>query len=667
MSDAITVSNWINDAIFVSLVNTALQMTVLIALIALFIWIFRIKSATTRYSLWLFALFAVVALPLLTPFIPRIDFTGFHHHRGAGYGLDDMMRPGIEAGDAGDSSEASGSMPSTSAAKAALNREIDVSLINPVSVIYFIWCAGALSMLCVTICVYVKLRKLRLRSHDIESQAALAILSRLRDKLVIRRTVALKASSEVYIPMSVGIFSPVIIVPDSVIDGGLSHELEMILAHELAHIRRCDYLIRLLQNVLGVVFFFHPLFHLMKRNLAREREHICDDWVIDLTRRRSEYAECLVGLLERAIYGPVNIPVTLAMAERKRDIPGRVDMIVDRTRKTATKVSRKALITMLIIGCLSLPVMGGIGLTRFAPAQVPQQAQIAFHSNRDGNNEIYVMDADGKNQRNITNNPAGDWGAAWSPGGQRIAFGSNRDGILEVYVMDADGKNQRNITNNLTVNQVPVWSPDGQSIAFESFRDGNSEIYAMDADGKNQRNLTNNPAEDWGAAWSPDGQSIAFASDRDGNGEIYAMDADGKNPRNLTNSAKWDGVPAWSPDGQRIAFQSWRDAGAGVWNCEVYVMDADGKNQRNLTNNPADDGYLAWSPDGQRIAFASDRDGNSEIYVMDADGKNQRNLTNNPADDGFPDWFDPAFAYSVSPAGNLRTTWGKIKVLLRSR
>ena len=69
----------------------------------------------------------------------------------------------------------------------------------------------------------------------------------------------------------------------------------------------------------------------------------------------------------------------------------------------------------------------------------------------------------------------------------------------------------------------------------------------------------------------------------------------------------------------------------------------------------------AQAPKQAQIAFHSNRDGNCEIYVMDADGKNQRNLTNNPAYDDGPDWFDPAFAYAVSPAGKLRGTWGWLK------
>ena len=115
-------------------------------------------------------------------------------------------------------------------------------------------------------------------------------------------------------------------------------------------------------------------------------------------------------------------------------------------------------------------------------------------------------------------------------------------------------------------------------------------------------------------------------------------------------------VWAQAPQQVQIAFGSFRDG-----NSEIYVIDTDGKNPRRLTNNPADDRYPAWSSDGKMIAFNSDRDGNDEIYVMDADGKNQRNLTNNPADGYGPSWFGPAVARSVSPAGKLGITWGKIK------
>jgi TolB protein len=111
------------------------------------------------------------------------------------------------------------------------------------------------------------------------------------------------------------------------------------------------------------------------------------------------------------------------------------------------------------------------------------------------------MDADGKSQRNLTNDPADDRSPRWSPDSQRIAFVSERDGNLEIYIMGANGENQRNLTNNPAWDSFPTWSPDGQRIAFHSYRDGNCEIYVMGANGENPRNLTNNPAQDAYPAW----------------------------------------------------------------------------------------------------------------------------------------------------------------------
>ena len=137
----------------------------------------------------------------------------------------------------------------------------------------------------------------------------------------------------------------------------------------------------------------------------------------------------------------------------------------------------------------------------------------------------------------------------------RIAFMSDRDGHVknnsfayEIYVMDTDGGNQRNLTNNLADDRSPSWSPDGKRIVFTSMKNGgNRDIYVMDTDGHNQRNLTNHPDADWHPVWSPDGKRIAFVSNRtkDLNRDIYVMDADGSNPRNLTNHPNDDENPAW--------------------------------------------------------------------------------------------------------------------------
>ena len=311
-------------------------------------------------------------------------------------------------------------------------------------------------------------------------------------------------------------------------------------------------------------------------------------------------------------------------------------------------------------------------------AVVDAQAQIAFVSKRDGNAEIYVMDADGDNQRRLTNNRGDEWSPSWSPDGRRILFSSDRDGHViggrptyEIYVMNADGSNPQNLTNNPFDDRYPSWSPDGERIAFARW-DGtiknltiNFEIYVMDVDGGNPQNLTNNLFDDRYPSWFPDGERIVFVSKRDGHfigdfgltSEIYVMDADGQNQQRLTDNDKNDWYPVWSPDGKRIAFSS--DRKGDFENFEIYVMDVDGGNQQRLTENRRDDLYPSWSPDGERIAFMSERDGNGEIYVREADGGNPQNLTNNPHRDTQPAWFNSPF--SVSPAGKKFTIWGRLK------
>ena len=314
-----------------------------------------------------------------------------------------------------------------------------------------------------------------------------------------------------------------------------------------------------------------------------------------------------------------------------------------------------------------------LGLTPLMVGAAPE-AQIAFTSERDGNREIYVMDADGGKPRKLTDSPLVDWDPSWSPDGRHIAFTANgrpgdwgaRGGDLEIYMMKANGSNPRKLTNNLRQDTDPAWSPDGKHIAYASTIDRNNEIYVMDVDGGKPRKLTNSGdvhIHNWKPSWSPDGNRIAFTSNRDGNLEIYVMDADGGNQQRLTSSGdvhihNWK--PSWSPDGNRIAFSSNRD---GNW--EIYVMNADGGRQRNCTKDIHGDDP-SWSPDGKRIAFVSERDGNKEIYVINADGRRDpRRLTNNPQDDTDPAWYDPAFAFAVASARKKITIWGWLKQVNR--
>jgi hypothetical protein len=277
--------------------------------------------------------------------------------------------------------------------------------------------------------------------------------------------------------------------------------------------------------------------------------------------------------------------------------------------------------------------------------------RIAFYSDRDGDWEIFVMNADASNVQQLTTNSAlGDGHPAWSPDGTRIAFGGTRqDPALEVYntdvlVMNADGSNQVEISRHPLFDASPGWSVNDR-IVFETNRDhpdarwwddsSPREIYTVNPDGTDLRRVTNNTWNDMHPDWSHDGQRIVLSSELSpGNYEIVGMDPDGRNVVNLTNHPATDWRPAWSPDGTRIAFHSNRDG-----NFEIYVMNADGTALRRLTNHPAEDFHPAWSPDSRMIAFQSTRyGGDFDIYVMNTDGTGLAFLTFNAANDDGPAW-----------------------------
>ena len=224
----------------------------------------------------------------------------------------------------------------------------------------------------------------------------------------------------------------------------------------------------------------------------------------------------------------------------------------------------------------------------------PDATRIAFVSEDTPSvTDVFAMDSsDGGNRENLTDDAASDHHPAWSPDGLRIAFVSDRDGNQEIYVMDSDGSDQTRLTDNAGEDTWPTWSPDGERIAFASVRGGQSDIYAMKADGSDQAKVTDDISTDATPAWGPDGTKIAFASQAAGSDyEVHVMDADGGNATPLTANSAYDAEPTWSPDGQKLAFGSDRDG-----NDEIYAMDADGGNQTNLSANSFSDAAPAWSP-----------------------------------------------------------------------
>jgi CSLREA domain-containing protein len=233
------------------------------------------------------------------------------------------------------------------------------------------------------------------------------------------------------------------------------------------------------------------------------------------------------------------------------------------------------------------------------PAWSPDGSKIAFASMRNDKNgtglDIYVMNADGSNVVRLTSAKQDDTAPAWSPDGTKIAFQSKRDGDPEIFTMNAaDGSNQTQLTFNTKLDIEPNWSPDGRKLAFISDRKGTQNVWTMDASGANQAQITTSTKPDGSPVWSPDGTKIAFDSKRDDNtgsvADLYTVKPDGTSIVRLTNTKKEDVEPAWSRDGRKLVFSSYRDG-----NPEIYTMPATPNAiQTRLTFNSAADGQPDW-------------------------------------------------------------------------
>lgn len=298
----------------------------------------------------------------------------------------------------------------------------------------------------------------------------------------------------------------------------------------------------------------------------------------------------------------------------------------------------------------------------------PDGQRLAFMSNRDGNDEIYVVRADGTGTTRLTRNGYDDVYPEWSPDGKKIVFSSSALGGTwatpnpsAIFVMDANGENRTRITNTAVghdrpvpyfFDSQPVWEPNGDRIAFLSDRAGGfREIFVVRPDGSGVTQVTFHRIHHWNIRWTPDGTRIVFDGRLDGfpspggnpawgmhtvrmTGSIHTWGDDVRPLRNDTESSlEYDS--AVSPDGRRIVFlkpevdPSRRTGRRGL----VFADLDDSAGFPSVVEGTfeipsTEDQYSPdWSPDGSRLTFTSVREGHAEIYVMDVHSDRATRLT----------------------------------------
>jgi TolB protein len=266
--------------------------------------------------------------------------------------------------------------------------------------------------------------------------------------------------------------------------------------------------------------------------------------------------------------------------------------------------------------------------------------RIAFIVDQSRTKEMWVMDADGANARQITRDGSIAQLPSWSPDGSLLLFTTYRGGTgPQLWVVSPEAGRPFLVSGRPGLNTGGAYSPDGRGIACTLGLDGNAELYHLDARGGSPERLTTNRAIDTSPCWSPTGREIAFTTDRSGTPQVHVMDADGGNVRRLTYDVDYTDSPSWSPKGDRIAFVARTGGGFDLWVCRP-----DGTGAMRVVSGGANENPH-WSPDGRHLVFTSDREGSRSLWVTDLDGAAPRKL-----DTGGRKALSPAWSPRGGPA-----------------
>lgn len=330
------------------------------------------------------------------------------------------------------------------------------------------WIVGVLVLSIWHLGGWAQLRRLRRVMVKPVEEHVTKTLKRLADSLAVTRTIEIVESALVTVPTVIGAFKPVVLLPASALTGLTAQQLEMILAHELAHIKRGDFLVNLIQTAIDILLFYHPAAWYVSRRIRDERENCCDDIAVQVTGDSLKYARALATLEE--------IKATnrrLAVAATGGSFFDRVARLVGKEESRKTKPSwQTVVITMLVVTAVIMPLCFAMN----AKTTDPKAKQL-------------VEDFFEHNYRDITARKSIEWGDQ----------SQDEKGNISIrYKFEATIRGKDKIVNNA----VFTFDKNGKFVSVEKLKDATTkeglQTLVMEFFGKNYRDISSRKTIEWG-------------------------------------------------------------------------------------------------------------------------------------------------------------------------